>query len=387
MPRVQIIDEKFAASAQSAEGTEAAPATADILPFIEAAIEENVENLFRADKGFGRSELGLVRGGNRSAQWSLAMHLLLDVAAAPVTAPPADTLLRAALGATPVSINTTVNDAAAAAADFDVTSATGIQVGDILSVNIGGTFQMRPVSAIAGVNLTFSPAFTAAPANGAVVKARIYRLAAAPVYLTLVNWILDTAAAETNYSRKAIDALVGEMVVDFNASIIGINFSGPAAKFFESDLEGTGIPLLPSLPTFDELAQARNFGGFWWNAVAFTAYELQLTLNNGSALLPVAFGSQNADGAVHGKRSVRFNALVDGRTENETLRVDARNRTERALFFHSGDGAGKLFGVNCRKAVLAIDTHEKGAETLRVRFADSGAFASAAENELVIAIG
>lgn len=386
MPRVQMIDEKFAASVQSAEGTEASPATADIVPLLEAAIEENVENLFRADKGFGRSELGLVRGGNRSARWNLAMHLLLDAAAAPVTAPPADILLRAALGATPVSINTTVSDASPAAADFDVASATGIQVGDILSVDIGGTFQMRPVSATAGANLTFSPAFTAAPSNGAVVKARIYRLAAAPVWLTLINWQFDTSGAEATYSRKAIDALVGEMVLDFNQSIIGMNFSGPAAKFFESDSEGTGIPAIPTLPSFNELAQARNFGGFWWNATQYTAYELQMTLNNGSALLPVPFGSQNADGSVHGKRSVRFNLLVDGSTVNDALRVDARARTERALFFHSGDGAGKLFGVNCRKAVLGIDAHEKGAETLRIRFADSGAFASAAENELVIAL-
>jgi hypothetical protein len=383
--RVQTIDEKFAAAIQnSGEGVEATPVTADIIPFIEAAIEPQREDLFRADKGLGRSEFGIVRGGNQSGQWNLTGHLLLAPAATPVTASPWDQLLQAALGAAPVSISTTVDDPLgnASSSVFNVASASGIQVGDPLAVLIGSAYEMRPVSAIAGSQLTFSPAFSGVPAHGAVVKARIIRLATAPVFLTLVNWLPGTDGNDTDYSRKALDALVGELVMDFNSSIIGLAFSGPAPKVFEG---APHIPAIPSLPSFSDLAQSRNFGKFFWGGTKHCALELQLTLNNGSALLPVCFGSLNPDGAVHGKRSVRFNIALDANSDNDALRADAEAKTERQLFFHSGDSAGTLFGVNCRKAVLSTLQQEKGAETLRARFGNSGGFASAANNEMVIA--
>lgn len=385
MSRIQTIDELFAASIQSSgEGAEATAVTADIVPILEASIDPQRENLIRADKGLGRSRFGIVRGGNESGQWSARMYVTLDDAATPVGAPPIDQLLQAALGATPVSINTTVNDVTPTAGVFDVASATGIQVGDILTVLIGAAYEMRPVTDVTGTQLTFSPAFTAAPANGAAVKARIYRLATAPVYLTLVNWLRNTAGADTDFSRKALDAIVGEMVIDFNQSIVEIAFSGPAPQVYEGD---TYTPAIPSLPTFSEKAQARNFGTFYWGATEYTAYELQLTLSNGSALLPVGLGQTYPDGAVHGQRAVSVNLLADGRTENDALRTDSIAKTERALFFHIGDGAGTLFGVNLQKAVLSVETQEKGAETLRIRFGDSGGFASSANGELVIAVG
>jgi hypothetical protein len=385
MARVPIINELLAAAVQTGEGVEATPVTADIMQVISFELSPNQEQLEREDKGFGRSSFGFARGGNQAATWELVAHLLVAPAAAPVVAPNADRLLQAAFGATPVSINTTVQAAPAPTTTvFAVGAGVGatLQVGDVLAVLIGTTYQMRPITAIATDTLTFSPAFTAAPASGATVKARIYRLATAPTYLTLVGWERDTAGVNTGFSRKALDALVNELIVDMNQSIVQLTARGPASR-----VNRTSIPAIPTLPTFDNLAQARNFGGVWIDTTSIKAYELQLTLGNGAVALPVPLGSEFADGSVMGRRSVVYNLLLDAETvTNLPFVTDSEDKTKRKLFGHIGDDHGRMFGFNMPVSQLALSEYEKGAETLRCRFTPSKASATVSNNELFIAI-
>jgi len=79
------------------------------------------------------------------------------------------TLLKAIMGAENTSTGTTINDAGAAATDYDLTATTGWVSGMVGGTTISGAVQWRPVKTLAGSNIIHSLATTAAPANGAVV--------------------------------------------------------------------------------------------------------------------------------------------------------------------------------------------------------------------------
>jgi len=385
MARVLMYNELCAVAKQVDETTEvASPATADVLQIIDMAIRKNEAQLLRTDKGLGRSRFGFVRGGNTEADWELNAHLTLKAAAAPVSNPQLENILLGAMGGTPVSVNTTVNDAGATAGSFIVASATGIQIGDILAVNIAsaGSYQCRPVTNVVSTTITFSPPFTAAPTNGATVKARIYRLSTALPWFTIVNWLRNDADADSVYSQKAIGSQINELEINTNQNIVQMTARGLAAS-----VSRTSIPSIPSLPSFAEDAVARNYGGVWYDATAIKAYEMLLRLNNGVARLPVPVGQQAADGVVPGQRTVSFDLLVDGDTAvNTALQTAAENKTDFKLFGCVGQTAGESLAWNLRTANLILNPYEKGAETLRLSFAGSQGFASAANNELVLMV-
>lgn len=383
--RTPSYNEILAISLQTGEGVEAAPVTGDVMQFINAQLVPAQENLVRTDKGLGRSRFGYVAGGNIASTWDMSAHLTLPAAATPVSTPQEEQIFRGALGAAAVSINTTVAAAPAPTATvFTVGAGVGatLKVGDPLTVNIAGTFQVRPITAIATDALTFSPGFTAAPASGAVAKARIYRLGTNPNYYTMVKWFRDTADANTAYTRKAIDAVFGELDLNFNQSIINIAARGPAAQVVR-----TSIPAIPTLPSFTEVAKARNFGDAWLDTTKLVAYEFDVKLNNQAVPLPVPFGKQVADSVMFGIRQATFDLVLDGQDTNSSFVTDSENKTNRALFAHSGNAEGGLFAVSAPKINLTLAEYAIDQATLRLRFAGSGIFASAANNELAICIG
>lgn len=381
--RAPTNNEILAFSVQSAQGVEnTTPATAEIVPFISCALDPNQQNLERGDKGLGRSFLGYVRGGNLSSQWKADLELVLSAAATPVATPSIDTLLKASMGATVVAFSDTVQAAPTPTSTvFAVTSAASLKVNDIISVAVAGVFYMRTITNISTNTLTVFPALPGAPISTAKVKARIYRLATAPVYMTITNWLRATDNSTTAYSRKAVDAVVGQLLIDFNQSIIRLSASGPAGQ-----VSSSSIATIPTLPSFSDVAQARNFGTLYWGGTALTAYELQIQLDNGAAALPVPFGSQFPDGTVMNLRKVTFNLTLDAADTNASVFADANAKTQRNLFGYSGDGEGVLFGFNLPLAVLTNPVEDKGADTIHFKCDASAAVATAADNEFILAI-
>lgn len=381
--RAPTNNEILAFSVQTAQGAEnTTPATAEIVPFISCALDPNQQNLERADKGLGRTFFGYVRGGNLSSQWKAELELVLAAAATPVATPSIDVLLKASMGATVVSFNDTVQAAPGPTTTvFAVTSAATLKQNDIISVAVAGVFYMRTITNIAANTLTVFPALPAAPVSTAKVKSRIYRLATAPVYMTITNWIRATDNTTTAYSRKAIDAVVGQLLIDFNQSIIRLSASGPAGQ-----VSSSSIATIPTLPSFSDVAQARNFGTLYWGGTALTAYELQITLDNGAAALPVAFGSQFPDGTVMNLRKVTFNLTLDAADTNASVFADANAKTQRNLFGYSGDGEGVLFGFNLPLAVLTNPVEDKGSDTVHFKCDAAAAVGTTTDGELILAI-
>jgi hypothetical protein len=386
--RTPSINEIIAFSVQTGQGVEnTSPVTADIVPFISAELTPAPANVERKDKGLGRSFFGFVKGGDITASWKASLELVLAAAATPVAKPSIENLLVASLGGTSgaaVSFSDTVQASPTPTTTvFAVASASGLQANDPISIDCGGSvgIVMRPILSIATNTITLSLALPNAPATGAKVKARIIRLATAPVYMTITNWLRATDNSTTAYSYKAVDALVNSLLIDFSQAIINLAFEGPAAAMTRSS-----IAAIPSLPTFSDVAQARNFGSVWWGGSALTAYDLKITLTNSAKPLPVPFGSQFADGTILDLRTVDFDLTIDANDVNASLMTDSENKTQRDLFGYSGSGEGTLFAFHFPAAELQLFAVDKSQPTIQLKSTKSAGVATAANNEFVIAI-
>lgn len=384
MARVPIINELLAVGEQTAEGTEKTPVTADIIQNTTVAVNRNVENIERKDKGLGRSRFGLVRGGNQEDDFEFTQDLILPVSATPVGTPVLENIFRGVMGdVAPVDINTTVADVAATTTVFDLTSATGLQVGDPISVDIGGTTEMRPISAIATDEVTVNIPFSSAPSDTAVAKVRIYRLANALNFYTIVNWLRDETDTDSSYSLKTLDSRIGELEINFNENPIQLTVRGMSASTLRAS-----IPSIPSLPTFTDVAQARNFGNVWVDTSQLVAYEMVLRINNNLARSPVAIGTVSSDFIIANQRLIDFDMTLDAETVSNVARLaESEAKTTVQVFGHTGDDEGLLFGFNMPRATLAQNDYDKGSETPRLSFNGSQAFTAAGNDELVIAIG
>lgn len=387
--RMPIYNELLAASVQSGIGAQVtAPTTTDLMQFVSCDLNPQFENLKRADKGLGRSTFGFIKGGKLSSQWTIDAYLSLSTAATP-TAPECGNLIQAAFGAAPVTFQDTVQAAPTpTASSFAVSSAASLKVGDPVACNIGGAtgWQMRPITAIAGNTLTFSPAFGAAPASGQAVQSLIYRFNSAGMFwLTLTNWIRSIAGADSNFSIAAVDAAVGDLTIDFMGDIIKVAASGPAGKIYEP---GAGIITIPALPTnwiTGFTPQASQFGEAFLDATAVTLYTLSLKLNNNAKSLPVPFGSQFPDGTIFGMRELMVDTTMDGADINAPFLTDSETKNPHALFFHSGTTQGAFCGVYSPKMYLARNDYDKGQETLRLNFTNSEVAATIADNDITMA--
>lgn len=392
--RVPLINELLSISAQSAQGTPATPATADITTYLKCDLNPRIENIAREDMGLGRSEFGYVAGGKQSAEWSCDLYALLATGATPPVAPLCDALLASAMGAAKVVFNDTVQATPApTTTSFAVSSATNLKVGDPLAVNVGGTFgwQMRPIASIAGNTLTFAIPFGQAPASAAAVQAVLYRLGDALQFLTIVDWLRDDTLATSALSRMAVDALVNALSLDTSANVVGISASGVASAIVEEQNPGSYVfPTLPTLPTNLTTAYSPESpfyaGEVYLDTTLITAYQIKMALDNGARQLPVPFGSEFSDGVVLGKRKVSVDLVVDGNSANYAYLTDAEQKNSHALFFHTGKTEGQFIGVYAPKLFLALNDYEKNAETVRLNFGNSLAAATAADNELTIAI-
>lgn len=383
MARVPIINELLAVGEQTAEGTEKTPVTADVIQNTTVAVNRNVENIERKDKGLGRSRFGLVRGGNQEDDFEFTQDLILPVSATPVGTPVLENIFRGVMGdLAPVDINTTVSDVAATTTVFDLTSAAGLQAGDPISVDIGGTFEMRPIESIATDEVTVSIPFSSAPSDAAVAKVRIYRLANALNFYTIVNWLRDETDTDSSYSLKTLDSRIGELEINFNENPIQLTVRGMSASTLRAS-----IPSIPTLPTFTDVAQARNFGNVWVDTNQLVAYEMVLRINNNLARSPVAIGTVSSDFIIANQRLIDFDLTLDAETVNNVARLaESEAKTTVAVFGHTGDDEGLMFGFNMPRATLAQNDYDKGSETPRLSFNGSQAFTAAGNDELVIAI-
>ena len=86
------------------------------------------------------------------------------------TAPESDPLWECAIGAKAVKTGNTTVASAASSTSFTLTSATNFAVGDAITVVISAALEVTWITALAGADVTCSPALSATPATSAAVK-------------------------------------------------------------------------------------------------------------------------------------------------------------------------------------------------------------------------
>lgn len=375
---------------QSAEGTPASGiASADLVQATALRLGRNQQQLVRSDFGAGRSKFGFVQGGNLEADGELSGHLILPGS---FVNPQHERLLRAALGATIVSLSTTVAASPAPTAGvYTLTSATGLQAGDIIFTDVGSSkFEGRPIASIAGAAVTLAINHSAAPAALATVQTKIFRLSQALPFLTIFDFL-------TNDKRQLEDAVVNELtfsfedIVNFAAALIASN----AAATTETE---------PAAPSFAGDAFARNFGDVWLDRTTATsaafkkidAYALAIRVANNVSRNPVRIGTSKADGVSPGERDVTLDITVPVGTptgDNTVYRDDAQTKTAQRFFMQGSNSASFKSGENvafhCPKIELAEPPSgpDTSAPNATYSFAGSRAFATTADDEIVIATG
>ena len=401
--RVATIQELLSVSFQSSgQGVQiTAPATGDMMQFKTCDLNPDIENILRADKGFGRSFSGYVAPGKQTAKFSINAYAILAAAMNPVTAPAFDNLLQGAFGAAPISFADTVQASPTpTAASFAVSSAASLKVGMSLACNIGGAtgWQVRPISAIATNTLTFSPAFSAAPAAAAAVIGRIYPLGSLINLYTVVSYLRDTALAVSNVSRMGVDCYIDQLEMDFSQSIIDLNVSGPATYVVEKQSPAGSPPIyngtFPTLPTLPN-----NFtsgfspitpylaGEVYFDTTLVSIYSAKFKIDNGGKQLPVAFGSVAADGVMYGQRKIMLDFVMDLNSATYSYLLDAELKNPHAIFFHAGQTQGQFIAFSGSKMVLGLQDIEKNDVTARLNASNSMVFAnSGADTELYVTV-
>lgn len=389
MARTISRERKIGVMVQTAEGTPADTITSsDLVQATELTLNANQQQLARADFGFGRDEAGFVQGGTIEADGTLSGHLVLP---GTLGSPQHENIFLSAMAvAAKVSVATTVAAGSPTVSTYDLTSATGVQNGDILFVDIGsGVFEGRP-GTISGVAWTVDIDHSAAPIVAAAVQAETYRLGTADQFLTVFDFL-------TNHKRQLEDVLINELsfsfedIVNWTANLIGSNL----IETVETE---------PAVPTFAGDAFARNFGDVWMDKTTaissafkkIDALSMAIRILNNVERNPAAIGSTKADGVTPGTRQVRLDVSIPVGTvtgENSVYFDDALAKTAQRFFFQGATSAafatGNNFAIHMPKVELArpagdIDT----SNPLSVyNFNDSIAFATTTNDSIVLAFG
>jgi hypothetical protein len=143
-------------------------------------------------------------------------------------------MLKAAFGAEHAAVGTTVNDAAATATSFIVTSASTLKKGDWIAVTISGQPEVTKITNIASTTVTVSPALSAGPADGAVVR-NLYNYCPAESHttsMTIYRGWRDLAASDVT-CEYIFNGVYGDIAFKFPGfgQLATMEFSGTAASF------------------------------------------------------------------------------------------------------------------------------------------------------------
>lgn len=299
--------------------------------------------------------------GRRSWSLSFTMNLAsTGTAAGNATAAISDvlgTMLKAVMGAENLSTGTTINDAGAAATDYDLTATTGWVSGLVSGTTISGAVQWRGVKTLAGSNILHSLATTAAPANGSVVYGSAnYTFTEDPD--TSLQFIVQGAEGNDGWVLLGGQGGFSINIPRSGIPTITFNFSGPywlhgSESAGSGNLDGYTLAAATYPSQGYALAEAGNFFS-WVNGTAtYTASTVTTegsqvhvasetwTVNTPYVDIPSPSGA-NGSGVIR-KRRMKAEVSVSFRCPYQALATwftKRDNATDVAFFRQIGTAAG-----------------------------------------------
>jgi hypothetical protein len=200
-----------------------------------------------------------------------------------------------------LSLTTDINDAASTATDFDLTSVTGLAVGDLIAVEMSaGVFEVTRITAIAGSNVTVDELSAAPPDNAVVLCGSTFKLA---------NNITESLAVYKyhnagDFKQAVYGAVVDQIQVNFDGTReVMLAIQGPAAAYGDT-AGGYTVQAKPASHTTVGSPVGGMVGGFYVNGAAFKVISARATINNQIALRNKELGTSVASG-IGGRNNLR----------------------------------------------------------------------------------
>lgn len=261
--------------------------------------------------------------------------------------------LKAGFGANHVlSLTTTINDAGPTATDFDLTSVTGLAVGDVIVVTMpAGHREVTRIKVIAGSNVTVDALSTAPADTAAVVSGITYKLA---------NNITETLALYKYYNAGGFkQAVFGSVVDQIQFQFDGtrevlLALQGPSARYADSSSGGGTVQAAPGAHTTVGAPASGLVGTMMVDGAAFLVSAVQATINNQIELRNKELGTAWASG-IAGRANLRqVNLSITAYLEDLNLLGKANSVTTAVLRLLVGQTNGSMVGIVVPKVEFEI---------------------------------
>jgi hypothetical protein len=392
---------RFYTALESAYGNVSAVTSANRIPALKLAVEQQLEVTTRKDKTGSRTFPGLPAGGRRRTSFELRTFLTSwqQAAAGPSgNAPSPDTLpgpaygplFQAALGGTPLEFAGGTAASSTAAGSLVFQAAHGLTAGQ--AVSCGG--EIRFVTAIASATaVQLNAPFTALPGAGTAVAPTVTYVPATE--LPSVS-VYDYWSPATAVQRLLCGGAIDQMDILLNGDYQEFRFSGIAQDLLDSGSfssgEGTltNFPAEPALGAFDYSIVPGNMGEAWLGAPSqfFTITGGTVTLKNGLAARAKEFGTNLPQAIMPGGRTVTAAFELYSMDDSATIGLyqAARQQSPISVMFQLGQAQGLMMGVNMNSVIPEVPEFEDGQNRLQWKFRGARAQGTV-DNEITVAFG
>jgi hypothetical protein len=386
---------------ESAYGNVAAVTSANRIPALKLAVQQQLEVTTRKDKTGSRTFPGLPAGGRLRTGFELRTFLTSwqQAALGPTNAPSPNTLpapaygplFQAALGGTPLEFTGGTVASSTLAGSLVFQAPHGLAAGQ--AVSCGG--EIRFVAAIVDTSsVQLNAPFTVLPLAGAAAAPTVTYVPATELPSVSVYDYWSPASA---VQRLLCGAAVDQMDILLNGDYQEFHFSGLAQDLLDSGSfsggEGTltSFPAEPALGAFDYSIVPGNMGQAWLGASPtqfFTITGGTVTLKNGLATRSKEFGTNLPRAIAPGARSVSAAFELYSMDDSATIGLyqAARQQSPISLMFQLGEAQGLVMGVNMNSVIPEVPEFEDGQNRLQWKFRGARAQGTV-DNEITVAFG
>lgn len=224
-----------------------------------------------------------------------------------------------------------------------LTSATGVQVGDLIvfTVAAGARREITRVKTVAGADLTFDALGAAPDVPGAAIVGITYNLA---------NTVADSLAIYKyynagNFKQAVYGGVIDQMQVMFDGTKeVSLAFQGPAANYGDS-AGGAVVQAKPGVHTTVGSPVGGMIGNFYVSGTVFLVSAVKVSLNNQLQLRNKELGTAFASG-IGGRNNLRdIDVEITCFLEDTNLLGKAHSVTKGLLRCIVGDTNGSIVGM------------------------------------------
>lgn len=253
-----------------------------------------------------------------------------------------------------LSLTTTVAAAPApTATGCDLTSAAGVQVGDVIvfTVGSGARREVTRVKTVAASSITYDALSAAPDAPGSAVVGITYNLA---------NNITESLSIYKyynagNFKQAAFGSVVNQLQMNFDGTReVLLALQGPAARYADSSTGGGTIQAKPGTHVTVGSPASGLIGNFYVDGNAFLVIASQVTVDNAIELRNKELGTQWASG-IAGRGALRkVNVSVTFYLEDTRLIGYANSITQGVLRVIVGQTNGSMVAAVLPKVEFEI---------------------------------